>query len=89
MLRHSHPRLRHAAALCLAAGGLGLAPASGVAWERPAVLSPPTEAVDGPYLAVGARGDALLAWARGRPSTEEWGLPPSFWVEAAGRLGVA
>jgi len=60
-----------------------LAPTSGVAWESPTVLSPPTEAVDGPYLAVDARGDALLAWARGRPSNEEWGLPPSFWVEAA------
>jgi hypothetical protein len=84
MLRHSHPRPPRAAALCLlAAGGLVLAPTSGVAWERPTVLSPPTVSVDGPHLAVDARGDALLAWARGRPSTEEWGLPPSSWVEAA------
>ncbi len=81
---HARPR-RAAAVGLLAAGGLTLAPASAGAWERPAVLSPPTASVDGPYLATDDRGDALLAWARGVPSSEEWGLPVSSWVEAVRR----
>ena len=86
MTGRPHPRPRRAAALgLLAAGGLALAPASAGAWERPTVLSPPTASVDGPYLATDARGDALLAWARGMPSYEEWGLPVSSRVEAARR----
>lgn len=81
------------AVAALTAAGCTLAPSPGAAWERPVVLSPPTQYVVGPYLAVNGRGDALLTWARGRPppEAEEWALPPLTLVEAslrpAGTLG--
>jgi hypothetical protein len=81
----SSVRLPRSAAtwLALALGGCALAPAAALAWERPTVLSPPTDWVVGPSLAVDRRGDALLAWSRGIASTEEFGLPPAARVEAS------
>lgn len=80
--RFTVPRL--AAALLAACAA---APAG--AWEAPVAVSRSAEGVDGPYLAVNAAGDALLAWSRFRSPTEDGGLPAASVVEATVRTRTA
>lgn len=72
-------------AAVLAASAAGTAGA----WEAPVAVSRSAEAVDGPYLAVNAAGDAVLAWGRYRSPTEEEGLPGEGVVEATVRTRAA
>ncbi|MGE0026492.1 MAG: hypothetical protein AB7O78_03470 [Thermoleophilia bacterium] len=76
---------RAAGVVLAAAAAIAMAPASAAAWEAPVTLSPGTPADEGPLLAVDAAGDAVVAWGRGAPTTEDEGPPRAWRVEASTR----
>jgi len=76
---------RAAGAALAAAAAIAVAATPAAAWEPPVALTPGTPATEGPYLAVGDAGDAVVAWGRGTPTSAEGGPPQAWRVEAATR----